>query len=160
MGEMRALCVSSPNNVKYEFSCMLTEESCKLSTQQRCVYSQDDSQAAERSLSPLATMTCGGVSQRVYCAQWRVRTVWNHLGIGCYGDKVRSNQLRFTCPTRQRCFYQSHVAGQVGRCYSAPHGNHGQGAYGCGYGPSSTALGGERTDRREPWRGQLPDGHG
>src|SRR5712691_1978349 len=29
-GEMCALCVSSPNNVKYEFSCMLTEESCKL----------------------------------------------------------------------------------------------------------------------------------
>jgi len=27
---MRALCVSFPNNVKYEFSCMLTEESCKL----------------------------------------------------------------------------------------------------------------------------------
>src|SRR6266436_2713468 len=36
--EARALCVSSPNNVKYEFSCMLTQESYKLPAYRRILY--------------------------------------------------------------------------------------------------------------------------
>jgi len=61
MGEISVLCVSSPNDVKYEFSCMRLEESCKLLIRIHFAYAQDACPVSERGLGPLAPMACGGV---------------------------------------------------------------------------------------------------
>src|SRR5882724_3762172 len=72
---MRALCVCSPHNVKYEFSCMLTQESYTLTAYRHILYL-----GPTLWLPPLATVACGGGGECVYCAEWRVRQTWNHLG--------------------------------------------------------------------------------
>jgi hypothetical protein len=68
MGEMRALCVSLPNEVKYEFSYICDRRVVQAFGQEAPGVLSRRFQASERGLAPLATMTCDGVRQRVYCA--------------------------------------------------------------------------------------------
>src|SRR5262245_45933755 len=80
MGEMRVLCVSLPNDVKYEFSYMCPEEACMRLVWRLLACTEDACQVSKRGLVPLAPMACGSVRQHVYCASWRVRTMLEPSG--------------------------------------------------------------------------------